>query len=556
MRLKCLKLVLCLLLATAPAFGQNRRGAARASNPNKKVRLVVGIVIDQFRADYLTRFEDLFGEGGFRRLLRGGAVFTNARYIHTPTYTACGHATFMSGATPALNGIVGNEWYERETGKRVTSVLDAGVKPLGGREGAAGASPARLLSSTLGDELRLSSQSQSKVVGIALKDRSAILPAGKRPNGAYWYDSQVGAFVSSTYYFSDLPEWVKKFNREQRPDRYFGATWDRLLPEAAYRRSLPDDSAYEKSSLGGNKFPYQVTGGEAAPGPKFYSQFELTPFANEYTVAFARAAIEAEGLGADDQTDLLTVSFSANDILGHAYGPYSQEVEDMTVRTDRVFADFFNYLDQRIGLENTLIALTADHGVAPVPEQARDLGIGGRLDPKAVTDAIEGALDGRFGEEKWVLSFVNSNVYLDQEAVARRKLDRADVEREAGEAVLRLPGIAYCYTRAQIMAGQIPPTPVARSVAHGFFAQRNGDLVVVPAPFFMFGEGLATTHGTPYGYDAHVPVIFFGAGVAAGHYAVEASPADIAPTLAALLKVEPPSNAVGRILTDALKPNP
>lgn len=541
---------LASLLAPLDAGAQPRRRAP--VNGANKPRLVVGIVIDQFRYDYLLRFADLFGEGGFKRLLEGGAVFANAHYLHTPTYTACGHATFMSGATPALNGIIGNEWFDRATAKRVTSVNDSGVKLLGGKEGATGMSPGKLLGSTIGDELKLASAGQAKVIGVSFKDRSAILPAGQRPNGAYWFDASTGHLVSSTYYFNDLPEWVKKFNREQRPDRFFGKRWEKLLPEAAYQRSAPDDAPYEKAARG-TKFPYQITGGEEAPGPRFYSQFEVSPFANDYLVDFAKAAIETEQLGADDVTDLLTISFSANDLIGHAYGPYSQEVQDVTLRTDRTLAELFNYLERKFGWERVVVALTADHGVAPVPEQVAAFGYGGRIEPQALTDAVQNALNGQFGEEKWTLQFVNGNFYFDEAAARRRKVDVAALEQAAHLAALKVPGVAAAFTRTQILDGRLPQTMIGRSVAQGFHAQRNGNLVIVPQPFFIIGEGVTTTHGSPYGYDTHVPVIFYGAGVAAGTQHTRVSPADIAPTLAALLKLTAPSNSIGRVLSEALK---
>ncbi|MBI3425016.1 MAG: alkaline phosphatase family protein [Acidobacteria bacterium] len=552
---------LILLLASFDGGGtaaQQRRGAAKLTAA-KPVKLVVGIVIDQFRYDYLQRFADQFSAGGFRRLLNGGAVFTNANYPQTPTYTACGHAMFMTGSVPATNGIIGNEWYDRASGKTITSVSDdkAQFKSLGGKPGARAAAPHKLLGSTLGDELRLATAGQAKVVGISFKDRSAILPAGKRPNGAYWFDADTGTLTSSTYYFNDLPDWVKQFNQAQRPDKYFGAKWEKLLPEAAYQRSAPDDAAYEKKARYGSTFPYIINGGEEKPGPKFYTQFEITPYANEYLANFAKAAIENEGLGADDTTDLLTISFSANDLLGHLYGPYSQEVQDLTLRTDRTLADLFAYLDKKIGLDNVLIALTADHGVAPIPEQVQEIGHGGRISAKAVTDAVQNALAQRFGEDKWVLNFGNGNVYLDETVIERRKLDAAEVERAAQTAVLAVPGIAECLTRSQLLKGQVPQTMIARSVANGFFPPRNGNLVVVPQPFNFFAEGrdglIITTHGTPYSYDTHVPMIFYGAGVTPGYYHHASSPADIAPTLAALLKVQPPSNNIGRVLEEALK---
>ncbi len=549
----CLILALIYIISLYPVSAQQRRRAANTLQRSAKpVRLVIGIVIDQFRYDYLTRFHDQFGEGGFKLLLNGGAVFTNANYIHTPTYTACGHATFMSGATPAMNGIIGNEWFDRESGSRITSVSDGKVKLLGGSAGATGMSPTKMLGSTIGDEMKFASSGQAKVIGVSFKDRSAILPAGKRPNGAYWFNAGSGNLVSSSYYFEDLPEWVKKFNREMRPDRFFGKRWDKLLPESAYQRSTPDDAPYEKFSAG-NKFPYIITGGEEAPGARFYSQFEYTPFANDYLVDFAKAAIESEHLGADDTTDLLTISFSANDLIGHAYGPYSQEVQDVTLRTDRTLAELFNYLDHKIGLDHVVIALTADHGVAPVPAHAHQYGLGGIVEPKSVTDAVENALNKSFGEEKWILAFVNGNVYFDEGVIERRKVAVEDVERVASQALVKLAGVAECFTRSQILSGRLPQTKIARSVANGFYAHRNGNLVVIPQPFYFIGEGITTTHGTPYIYDTHVPVIFYGAGVSAGMYQSDASPADIAPTLSALLKIEIPSNNVGRILSEAIK---
>jgi predicted AlkP superfamily pyrophosphatase or phosphodiesterase len=551
----CFSLAIANLIITSSTTAQQRRRPnTRSQSSPTQTRLVVGIVIDQFRYDYLTRFESLFGEGGFKRLLNKGAVFANANYIHTPTYTACGHATFMSGTTPALNGIIGNEWFDRDTGKRVTSVSDASVKLLGGREGAGGMSPSRMISSTLGDQLKLASIGQSKVIGISLKDRSAILPAGKRPDAAYWYDSNTGNLVSSTYYFNDLPEWVKKFNREQRPDRFFGKRWEKLLPESAYRLSDADDPPYEKSSQG-NKFPHAIAGGEEAPGPRFFNRFEYTPFANDYLADFARAAIENEKLGTDDITDLLTISFSSNDLVGHAYGPYSQEVQDITLRTDRTLAEFFNYLDRKIGLEHVMIVLTADHGVAPVPEQVRNLGYGGRLQANAVTEAIEAALDKRFENETWILNFVNGNIYLDESVIERRKLVTTEVEQIACRAVTKIAGIGECFTSSQIVAGSLPATMIASSVSNGFYPRRNGNLVIVPQPFYFFGETLGTTHGTPYSYDTHVPVIFHGAGITPGTYYQAVSPADIAPTLAVLLRIDPPSNSIGRILSEAFQTN-
>jgi predicted AlkP superfamily pyrophosphatase or phosphodiesterase len=513
--------------------------------PTGRVRLVVGIVIDQFRYDYLVRFQNLFGEGGFKRLLTGGAVFTNANYIHTPTYTACGHATFMSGATPAMNGIVGNDWFDRETGKAITSTTDDQTKLLEGGEVGEGMSPRRLVGSTVGDEMKLASNGRAKVIGISFKDRSAILPAGKRPNGAYWFSLSTGRFISSTYYFTDLPAWVKTFNKDQSPDKYFGKKWDQLFPEGSDQQRAPESS--------GTGFPYILNGGEEKPGRKFYTQFEASPFANDHLVNFARAAIENENLGADDITDLLTISFSANDLVGHVFGPYSPEVRDMTLRLDRTLADLFGYLDRKIGRDNMIIVLTGDHGVAPIPEQVKAMGYGGRIDPTSVTNAVTSALNQRFGEEKWILSGINGNIYLDEDAIARRKLDLSEVENLASQAALKVPGITAAITSTQITSGRLPNGPIAMSVANGYFQGRSGNLIVVPRPFFIVGSSLVTSHGTPYSYDTHVPVILYGPGILPGSYRSVSSPADIAPTLSSLLGIERPSNAVGRILTEAMR---
>jgi len=531
---------------------------ARKENRPRKVRLVLGIVIDQFRYDYLTRFEDLFEERGFGRLLREGAVFTNANYIYVPTVTAPGHATFMTGSIPALNGIVGNEWFERETGRQVESITDSSVRLLDGDggQGEPPASPSRLIGSSVGDELRLSNNGQSRVVGIGFKDRSAVLPAGKHPNGAYWFDSILGTFVSSTYYFPDLPGWVKEFNRNNRPDKnYLRARWERLLPEAAYQRSLPNVSPYGKSPHG-KTFPHIIDSNESKPGKVFYEKFEESPFSNEYTAAFAKAAIEGEKLGQDDYTDLLTVSFSANDKVGHSFGPYSQEVEDITLRTDRLLADLFMYIDQKVGLANTIIVLTADHGVAPIPEHSQEIGLGGgRVASESLTAAIQTGLRERFGEAAWIRDAVNGNIYFDYTVIERKKVNRQEVERAGCEAAVKLQGIANCFTRSQLLVGPLPPGEYSAQAVRGFYAERSGDLVIIVKPFYLRPTDDTTSHSTPYSYDAHVPVIFFGAGIVPGSYANPSSPADIAPTLSTLLRIEPPSNTVGRVLTEAIKPD-
>jgi hypothetical protein len=416
-------------------------------------------------------------------------------------------------------------------------------------------SPRVLLGTTIGDQMRLANNFRSKVIAMSQKDRSAVLPGGQRPNGAFWFSGQTGDFVTSDYYLKELPAWVKNFNASHRPDKYFGMKWDRVQAAAAYDRSQADNLAIQTSPLG-KKFPYTVTGGEEKPGARFYGAFELTPFAVEHLADFARAAIEGESLGADGYTDLLSVSFSTPDLAGHSYGPDSQEVQDIYVRLDRVIADLLSYVDKRVGLANTVIAVTGDHGVAPVPEYMQSHGINAeRLSPTLAIDAANKALAARFGGDKWVLAFVNDQLYLDRKMIADRKADPAEAERVAGEAALTGPGVVTFFTRAQINEGRLPPSAVARRVMNGFNRLRSGDVWLITKPFSFFLEGsvpLATTHGSPYNYDTHVPVIIFGAGVRAGRYSVECTPSDIAPTLAALLGIEQPSNRVGRVLVEAI----
>jgi predicted AlkP superfamily pyrophosphatase or phosphodiesterase len=516
-----LALAACTLLTSA---------VAQPAPEPKRPKLVVGIVIDQFRYDYLTRFRADY-TSGLARLLHDGAVFTNARYEHFPTVTAVGHSVFMTGATPSLSGIVGNEWLDREAGKVVTSVGDPGTKLLGGKEGA-GMSPRKLLVSTVGDELKAASRGKSRVIGISIKDRAAILPSGHTCDGAYWFDGETGNFVSSTFYFPDLPKWVKDANSSRPADRYLNLEWAPLVPN-------PDYPAFSKRM-------------SATPGPEFYGSLEASPYGNELVEGFAERAIEAEQLGRHDATDLLTVSFSSNDYVGHAVGPDAPEVRDMAIRTDRIIGKLLEFVDRQIGLGNTLIVLAGDHGVAPVPEVAAERRMpGGRLASKSVLGAINTALTERFGEGKWIVAS-SPGVYFNRELIRARKLDEAEVERVAAEAAGGVPHIFRVYTRSQIAGGQDIDDAITHKVENGFFPSRASDLVVIEEPYWMQTQH-GTTHGTPFGYDSHVPVIFMGPNVKPGRYDGKIAPNDIAPTLATMLDVETPSGAMGRVLVEMLE---
>lgn len=472
-----------------------------------KPKLVVMIAVDQFRYDYLTRFGARF-DAGFRRLLDRGAVFSSAFYEHMPTVTAVGHSILLSGAMPSVSGIVGNEWFDRATIKQVTSVSDASVQPLGAK-GKEGASPHRLLVSTIGDEIKMLGRDKCKVVGVSIKDRSAILPAGRMADGAYWFDKPSGNFISSTWYFPDLPAWVKKFNESRVVDQW--------------------------------------------KGEQGYDKMAETKTGNDVVEKFAEAAIEGENLGRNGGIDLLAMSFSANDTVGHAKGPDSPEAEEITFHTDKALGRFFSFLDRRLGLANVLIVLSADHGVAAVPELMRQRRMpGGRIAPRTVLDAVSAALNDKYGEAKWVLGAGGSGPYLDHDLIRRSNLDLAEVQATAAAAVRALPHIARVYTREELRRGLASAGLIGARVRNGFYYQRAADLVVVPEPYWLF-DAAGTSHGTPWNYDAHVPVIFLGPWVKSGRYAGRIQVNDIAPTLSELLQVEPPSGSSGRVLTEMLR---
>lgn len=516
----CLLFTSAISLTAAQTPKAAPRPAARpAAAAHGRPKLVLGIVIDQFRYDYLTRYRSEY-TGGFNRLLTRGAVFTDANYEHAPTVTAVGHSTFMSGAFPCVSGIAGNEWFERGSGKVVTSVSDDSVQLLGA-PGGGGASPRRLLGSTLGDELKIATKGKARVIGISLKDRSAILPVGHMADGAFWLDAKTGAIVSSTYYFPELPGWVKDLNASKPADRYSGYAWSGpALPKAG-----------EKG---------------------FYAAIAATPVGNDIVETIAERAVISERLGKRDTTDLLAVSFSSNDYVGHAFGPDSQEAHDTAVLTDKTLDRLFKFLEAQVGMQNVLVVLTADHGVAPLPELTAERKIGGgRMPARAVQDAVQAALELKFGKGKWIANAGGEAIYLDHEIIRQKKRDAAEVERVAADAARGVAHVARVYTREQLTEERAMDDAIGRRVQNGFNAERGGDLVVVLEPYWVYGAK-GTTHGTPYNYDTHVPILFMGPGIRAGRYNRPAKPNDIAPTLATLLDVEIPSGSAGRVLDEML----
>ena len=529
-----MKKLLALIIALSSLAAAPQAPAPKPAPP--EIRLVLLIAVDQFRYDYLTRFRGDF-TGGFKRLLTGGAVFTDANLEHYPTVTAIGHATMLTGATPSVSGIIGNDWFDRETGTQVQSITDTTVKPIGAPD-AATASPRRLLVSTLGDELKLASgaprgsEAAPRVIGMSLKDRSAVMPAGRAADAAYWLDTKSGAFVSSTYYMPDAPAWVKAFNDRHLADTHLGRQWTPLSPPAVSLKQLPKER-----------------------GTPFYEAVFGSPFGNDLLLEFATNALTHERMGQRGVTDLMSVSFSSNDSVGHTYGPESPQVRDITIRTDRVIGQLLDRVDKAVGLQRTLIVLTADHGVAPLPEDlaARSMP-GGRMANKELFGAIQKGLEAKYGPGEWLASTAGSSPYLNYVLIAEKKLNAEEVRRVAADAALAVPHVTRVYTRDQLLRGDVGDDRIGRRVVRGFNVQRSGDLEIILEPFWMRAAS-GTTHGTPYNYDAHIPLVIMGPPIKAGVYSDPVALNDLAPTLATILKVQTPSGSSGRVLTEAIKPS-
>jgi len=530
--------VITLLVGSAPAGPLSNPGF-----PNRP-KLVVVLVIDQFRYDYLLRFRPFFSKGGFNLLLDGGAVFTDCRYDYASTITGPGHATLLTGAYSNLHGIIENEWYDRLQHRQVYCVEDLSTRTVASRQGSSatpGFSPRNLVGSTLGDELRAATDFRSKVISISLKDRAAILMGGHSPTAAYWYDSGAGRFVTSTYYEATLPAWVEEFNHPSPAQPYCGEKWQ-ALPET------PGAPAKVFSH-------FEPSAGEPCPDPKFLGWLNNTPYMNQIELAFASQAVRNERLGQGPETDLLAVSLSENDYLGHAFGPYSPEVADTTLRTDSYLASFFADLDKLVGLENVWITLSADHGVAPNPAFIREHQLGlGNAQAAAIRSAAEKALVAEFGPGPWVEEGGEFYLYLNRETLKKRNVPESKAEEVAAQAATSQPDVAAAFTRSQFLNGNLPSSPLARMAANSFYPKRSGDVFLVLMPYAVPVSGITgTSHGTPWNYDAQVPLVFWGSAFKPGFYATACQPIDMAATLAAALGLTQPSGTQGTPLVPALK---
>ncbi len=526
-------------------------GAAGASRPD----LVIVISIDQFRYDYLERFERHFEEGGFRRFLEKGANFINAHFRHSSTKTGPGHAVILTGAHANSNGIITNTWLDRETLEPVYCVQDDGAILLN-LDGSKGRSPRLLLGSTVGDSLKISTGYRAKVISVSTKDRAAVLMGGKMADAAYWRVN--GQFVTSDYYTYKLPKWVEDFNQARPVDEYFGRVWDRILPEATYAIQASDDFQGEFDGVGlGRTLPKRIDGGLNEVGPSFYSAFTSSPFSLEVLSRFVKEAIVREKLGKRDVTDLLCVGYSAIDRIGHNFGPGSHEIMDAVVRIDRILANLFSFVEDTLGLDRCLLVITSDHGVAPIPERIlvrNDRLEAGRVETSEMSSVAKSALDDSFGplpgEDQWLVVHFE-NVYLNRAAIAKKGVEVSDVERVVKKALEKMRGIRTAYTRTQLARGWVS-NDEGRKALLSFHEKRSGDFFVQLEPYFILNfraNGTAgTDHGTPYSYDSHVPLLWYGKGVPIGRFSRPASVVDIAPTLCAMLGVTPPDLSEGKPL--------
>jgi predicted AlkP superfamily pyrophosphatase or phosphodiesterase len=536
------------LLWSTPAIAQGSPAA------DEGPRLVVVVVVDQMRADYLDRFQSQF-VGGLAWLLENGAVFGDAHHDHAVTSTAPGHATLATGVFPARHGIVGNEFYDRWARRAVYSVADSTSAIVGYPE-AAGRSPRNLLRDGIADWVKSESPA-SRVFSVAIKDRAAIPLGGKGPDGAYWFQTSSGDFVTASYYGDGYPRWVSAFNASDRAERYYGSSWTKLLPDSAYRLSREDDFAAESDAMS-RTFPHRFAGGDSAPGREYYAQLPETPFGDELTLDFAAEIVANEDLGRDDSPDLLLVGLSSADYIGHAYGPYSQEVQDYYLRLDRMLGDFFAHLERAIPSGRFVIVLTADHGVMAMPEQlARDGVDAGRTDPGPIRAEIRVMLEEaiRLGEISQAPDVHETGgLCFDFDDAPSANVEEIRLRRRLAESLRKVSdlGVVFAYEELALGLGE---GELFAKFTRSFHPNRGADVVYAPREHYLLTTGKTrTSHGSPYEYDTHVPLIFAGHGLGPTRIDRFVRTVDLAPTLAALMGIQAPVDLDGRDLGLARDP--
>ena len=520
-------------------------------------KLVVVLVVDGLPNEQLQRYRDQFGQGGLRRLLDQGASFSNAHQAHGVTVTAVGHAAILSGAYPYQHGIIGNNLIDPVTKQSVYCTEDTAFTYIGeDTRPSDGTSPNRLRVDTLGDQLRYATGNRAKVVTVSGKDRGAILLAGKSGT-PYMYMDKTGNFASTTFYMQQHPQWVQQYQASKPQDRYYGKTWKPLLADAAYANDAPD-ALYPATPSSPNRFPFAFYSDSGATDADYYNRLKASPFLDELTLDFARAAVDGEQLGNNPAgvPDLLGVSLSAHDYVNHAYGPESKMSHDHLQRLDRMLANFMSYLDRKVGAGKVLVVFTADHGFPNTPEFMKTAHQdAGRVDGVKLTAALNAALAAKYGNGKLVIAQSVPNLQLDYAAIDKLGLAHADVENTAAQFLRTQEGVAEVYTRSQFEAGLTGSTRLGELMRRAWNRDLSGDLLVVTKPYWFFGSSSSgTSHGSPYAYDTNVPLVLSGpAWIKPGHYGQYAETVDIAPTLAHLLHIRPPAAAEGRVLTELFR---
>ena len=526
------------------------------SSINKQPKLVIGIVVDQMRYDYLTRFEEKYSENGFKKLMRDGFHCDEHHFSYMPTYTGPGHASVFTGTTPEVHGIISNDWYDKKLGRMVYCAEDTNVNSVGVNYADERRSPKNMLVTSLGDQIKMVTSYQGKSIGISIKDRAAVFPAGKMADGAYWFiGGDDGKFISSTYYMNELPNWVNKFNNLDKPDEYLSKNWETLLPIEQYTESNVDNNPYEQGLEKGVDpvFPYDLSRIKEDQG---YSLIKSTPFGNDIIVDFAKAAIEGENLGQDSIMDWLTISFSSPDYIGHKFGPRSIEVEDTYLRLDQNIADFIKYLNKNVGAGEYIIFLTADHGVAQVPQELMDKGVEvGYYNEPDILGNVNTALAKKFGTEDLIENFSNYQFFLNQDLIIERDLNINEVCNLIVAVVMKQPGVKSGMIRRDLERNQFTDR-IQQIVQKGWNAQRSGDVALIMQPGWLSsywdGKG-GTSHGSPWAYDTHVPLLFYGFGIQPGFTIEKTNVEDIVPTVAAIIGVQPPMGCTGMAIDDVLE---
>ncbi|MBN9295493.1 MAG: alkaline phosphatase family protein [Filimonas sp.] len=514
-------------------------------------KLVVGIVVDQMRLDYIYRYYDRLSDNGFKRMLKEGFSCENTFIRHLPSYTAVGHSTIFTGSVPSIHGITGNNWIDQATGKNVYCTDDSTVQTVGSTSVNGKMSPRNLLASTVTDELMLATNFQSKVVGVSLKDRASILPAGHAATGAFWFDDASGNFISSTWYMQQLPEWAQKFNDDKQPEKLVAKGWDTYYPINTYKQSTADDVPWEGLFKGEKApvFPHDMA--------TFYKQdhdnIRTSPFGNTLTLDFAKAAVNGYGLGTGSATDFLTINCASTDYVGHKYGPNSIEIEDVYIRLDKDLATFFSFLDTKVGKGNYTVFLSADHGASHAIGFMKEHKIPADLvQTKAMLAGLNAVLAKQFGQNDLVLSLTNYYVNFDMKKVKQQGLDIEALKKASIEYIEVQPGIQYVVDVTKVSESTIPAV-LKEKIINGYNRKRCGLVTFVPEPGWFEGPAKGTTHGTWNAQDVHIPLLFMGWGIKQGASTQVHYMTDIAPTISALLHIQMPNGSIGEPITEVQK---